>query len=91
MHSILAESSALGISVNSFIVAALSEYLSLPDLLDTGRSARFDPTPAACVVCGAPLPAGKARYCSDECKHEGHRRAAAESYRRKHQSQSSDT
>lgn len=46
---------------------------------------------SACVICGNPLPEGKARYCSDECKHEGHRRSAAESYRRKHQSQSSDT
>ena len=81
-------SSASNASVNSFVTAALAEYLSLPDLLDTGRSARFDPTPAsACVVCGNPLPEGKARYCSEECKKKA-RAAQAREARRKRLSQS---
>lgn len=72
---------ASGESINSYIVGSVFSYLGLPI---PASNARFDPTPAsACVICGNPLPEGKARYCSDECKREGHRRSAVESLRRK--------
>ena len=77
---------ASGESINSYIVCSVFSYLGLPI---PASNARFDPTPAsACVICGNPLPEGKARYCSDECKREGHRRSAVESLRRKRLSQS---
>ena len=73
--------SASGKSINAYIVSSVFDYLGLPV---PATKARFDPTSAsACVVCGNPLPEGKARYCSDDCKREGHRRSAVDSLRRK--------
>jgi len=38
-----------------------------------------------CIICGAPLPPGRQKYCSDRCEAEGNRRNAAERYRREAQ------
>ena len=76
---------ASGESINSYIVGSVFSYLGLPI---PASNARFDPTPAsACVVCGNPLPEGKARYCSEECKKKA-RAAQAREARRKRLSQS---
>ena len=76
---------ASGESINSYIVGSVLSYLGLPI---PASNARFDPTPAsACVVCGNPLPEGKARYCSEECKKKS-RAAQAREARRKRLSQS---
>lgn len=81
---------ATGMSVNAFVNSALLSRLGLTEWPDAPAPARnFDYNPLrSCIICGNPLPEGKMRYCSDECKREGHRRSAVESLRRKRLSQS---
>ena len=64
-----------GMSPSSLIRAALSSTLVLSEKT-------VDSVSRACAVCGSLLPVGSTRYCSDECRREAHRRAAAESFRR---------
>lgn len=72
-------------SLGAFISDSVLDYLCLHEWPDKcHRRASV----SSCVICGAPLPEGNARYCSDECKREGHRRSAVESLRRKRLSQS---
>ena len=73
-----------GMTSASLIRAALAKTLNLSD-------GATDCVSHSCVICGAPLPVGNTRYCSDECKREGHRRAAAESIRRKRAAKSIPT
>lgn len=70
-----------GMTSASLIRASLAKSLNLSD-------GTTDCVSHSCVICGSPLPVGKTCYCSDECKREGHRRAAAESLRRKRAVQS---
>lgn len=86
---IVAAAKSSGESVNSYISNAIIARLGMDSLAEKPHSVhRFDPTPAsACVVCGNPLPEGKARYCSDECKKKA-RAAQAREARRKRLSQS---
>ena len=66
-------------SFNSYVVSAVYDYIGVPV---PAEKPPFGIVPASsCVICGNPLPNGKARYCSDECKREGHRRTACESLR----------
>ena len=68
-------------SLNSYVVSAVYDYIGVPV---PAKNPPFGIVPvSSCVICGNPLPKGKARYCSDECKREGHRRAARESLHRK--------
>ena len=73
-------------SFNAYVVSAVYDYIGVPvPALKTS----FGIVPfSSCVICGKPLTNGKARYCSAECKREGHRRTALESLRRKRLSQS---
>lgn len=50
-----------GMTTASLIRAALSAALGLTE--DT-----IDCLPRVCAVCGAPLPASRVCYCSEECK-----------------------
>ena len=81
---------ASGMSVNAFVNSALLSRLGLTEWPDAPTPVQnFDYKPVcSCIICGNPLPEGKMRYCSDECKREGHRRSAVESLRRKRLSQS---
>lgn len=77
-------------TVSELINSALLSRLGLtewPDSFKTDRNFDYKPV-RFCVICSNPLPEGKMRYCSDECKREGHRRSAVESLRRKRLSQS---
>lgn len=79
-----------GESLNVFIEKAVLSRLGLTEWPSTSTASKgytAYPLPA-CIICGNPLPEGKMRYCSDECKREGHRRSAVESLRRKRLSQS---
>ena len=71
-------------TVSALINSALLSRLGLTEWPDAPTPTRnFDYNPLrSCIICGKPLPEGKMRYCSDECKRESHRRAAAESFRR---------
>lgn len=77
-------------TVSALINSALLSRLGLTEWPDAPTPTRnFDYNPLrSCIICGKPLPEGKMRYCSDECKREGHRRSAVESLRRKRLSQS---
>lgn len=77
-------------TVSALINSALLARLGLSEWPDhTTVVQKYDHNPApACIICGDPLPEGKMRYCSDECKREGHRRSVVESLRRKRLSQS---
>ena len=77
-------------TVSALINSALLARLGLTEWPDAPTPVQnFDYKPVrSCVICGNPLPEGKMRYCSDECKREGHRRSAVESLRRKRLSQS---
>lgn len=82
--SIVSSAFASGKSINSFICDSILSYLGLDEwpVASTHRSI-FDRTPSsACVVCGKPLPEGKMRYCSAECKLEANRRSNRERMRR---------
>ena len=73
-----------GMSVNDFISDSVLSYLGFSQW----PASHYSLHPAsACVVCGNPLPEGKARYCSDECKKKA-RAAQAREARRKRLSQS---
>lgn len=76
-------------TVSALINSALLSRLGLTEWPNSHPSVhRSDPTPAsACVVCGNPLPEGKARYCSEACKKKA-RAAQAREARRKRLSQS---
>lgn len=78
-----------GQTVSTLIDSALLSRLGLsewPDVPTSSQNFDYNPAPS-CVICGNPLPYGKMRYCSVECKREASRRAAAEA-RRKRLSQS---
>ena len=77
-------------TVSALINSALLSRLGLTEWPDAPTPTRnFDYKPVrSCIICGNPLPEGKMRYCSDECKREGHRRSAVESLNRKRLSQS---
>lgn len=66
-------------TISELIDDAVIAKLSLPS--SYASSSPLAPA-SACVICGNALPIGKARYCSDKCRREAHRRAAAESFRR---------
>ena len=72
-------------TVSALINSALLSRLGLTEWPDAPTPTRnFDYNPLrSCIICGKPLPEGKMRYCSDECRREAHRRAAADSFRRK--------
>lgn len=74
-----------GVSRSKFISDSLLSYLGLSQWPEVHGSL----VPACvCVVCGNPLPDGKARYCSYKCSRQGRSQAAVESLRRKRLSQS---
>lgn len=78
-----------GQTVSALIDSALLSRLGLtewPDVPTPTQNFDYNPAPA-CVICGAPLPEGKMRYCSPECRREASRRASAKA-RRKRLSQS---
>ena len=67
-------------TVSALINSALLSRLGLtewPDVPTPTQNFDYNPAPA-CVICGNPLPEGKMRYCSSECKREVSRRASAE-------------
>lgn len=76
-------------SFNAYVVSAVYDYIGVP--VPAAKSPFGILPVSSCVICGNPLPKGKARYCSDVCKREGHRRSAVESLRRKHLSSSQST
>lgn len=80
---------ATGMSVNAFVNSALLSRLGLTEWPDAPAPARnFDYKPLrSCIICGSPLPEGKMRYCSEECKKKA-RAAQAREARRKRLSQS---
>lgn len=86
---IVSAAASSGETVNAFISNAVMSRLGLTEWPNSHPSVhRSDPTPAsACVVCGNPLPEGKARYCSEACKKKA-RAAQAREARRKRLSQS---
>mgnify|MGYP002562997559 CR=1 FL=1 len=76
-------------TVSALINSALLSRLGLtewPDVPKTIQKYDYNPV-SACVICGSPLPEGKARYCSEECKKKA-RAAYAREARRKRFSQS---
>lgn len=76
-------------TVSALINSALLSRIGLTEWPDVPKSVKkYDYNPApACVICGNPLPEGKARYCSEACKKKA-RAAQAREARRKRLSQS---
>ena len=76
-------------TVSALINSALLSRLGLTEWPDAPTPTRnFDYNPLrSCIICGNPLPEGKMRYCSDECKKKA-RAAQAREARLKRLSQS---